>query len=288
METIYLSEKKLKCFSKLKLDEIEHDESNLYKYNNSILLKIFKNSNKELLKNKMDLINKLFYLKKYIQFNMLIYPETYIKINNVKSGYSMKYIKDNINGKILLSNNNISIEEQLDFLKSIYNTLEKIENNDILKENDFHLSDIHEANFILDKRANKLHVVDIDSSYINGLVPQKSKFLTYNDKLYNNLETKYPYNDKYIHIPNYNTTILSYIYILINYITQKYSPDFSKNEFCETLNIMSSVGFEKEICDAIYNIYKTSDNYFDLDFFKSITPKLILKYREVSKNNKKF
>ena len=280
MESINITTKKLDTLPRLHLHDIEHDESDLYKYSADILIKIFKNSNKDYLKDKMKIINELLYLKKYIEFKSLVFPNYYININNGSKGYAMDYIHNNINGKILLNSDKISIEEQIRFLKEIYEVLNRIESNDILKKNNYHLSDIHEANFILNRNDNRLHVVDIDSSYIDGVIPQKSKFLTLNDKLYNNFETKYPYNDDYIHIPNYNTTIISYIYILLNYLTKEYSPNFNKNDFCEILNIMLSVGFEKELCDAIFNIYKVDDNYFDFDYINAITPKLVLDFRK--------
>ena len=197
----------------------------------------------------------------------------------------MDFIKDNINIKTILNSEKISIKDQISFLKKIYKILDKIESNDVLKSLDFHLGDIHEANFIYNKKTNDINVVDIDSSYFEGAYAPNSKYLTYNDKLWF-LEDKYPVDKNFNHIPNKNTTILCYIYLLLNYLTNDYSPDFNKHNFCETLNIMISSGFEKELCDDIFNIYTPNDNKLDCDLIDTISPKLVLKFREIKKAKK--
>ena len=74
--------------------------------------------------------------------------------------------------------------------------------------------------------------------------------------------------------------------MILNYISEEYSPNFNINNFCNMLNIMSSLGFNKELCDSIYNIYKPENNYFDFELIDTITPELVLKYRKI-KNAKK-
>ena len=68
--------------------------------------------------------------------------------------------------------------------------------------------------------------------------------------------------------------------MLLNLITEEYSPDFSTKVFCNVLNKLNDAGFNTELLDSIYNIYSLSDNYFDYDLLNSIDSKLILKYRE--------
>ena len=99
-------------------------------------------------------------------------------------------------------------------------------------------------------------------------------------------DNKDPLDSNDIHIPNKNTTILSYIYLLLNYITGDYVPDSNISEFCNYLNMLCDSGFDKELCDSIFNIYNPKNNYFDYNYLETITPKKILKFREI-KNAKK-
>ena len=122
---------------------------------------------------------------------------------------------------------------------------------------------------MLAQRINNANIqaIDIDSAYVAGADAPISKFLTHNTKLWN-LEEKYPYvydNIRQIakNIPNKNTTILSYIYMLLNVLTGEYSPDMSTNEFCNVLNMLNTCGVKKELLDSIYNIYFPKDNYID-------------------------
>ena len=51
-------------------------------------------------------------------------------------------------------------------------------------------------------------------------------------------------------------------------------------ERIEKEEVLNSVGFNRELLDTIFNIYKKSDNYFDYNLVDTITPKLVLKYKE--------
>ena len=156
---------------------------------------------------------------------------------------------------------------------------------DVLKEQEFHLGDIHEGNFIYDNKKNMIKAVDLDSAYVPSMYAPISKFLTFNDKLWD-FPNKYPLDENDRHIPNYNTTILSYIYILLNFITEEYTPNISISEFCNTLNLLNDIGFNKELLDSIFNVYLPKNNYFNFELLNTLSPKLILKYREI-KNVKK-
>ena len=68
--------------------------------------------------------------------------------------------------------------------------------------------------------------------------------------------------------------------MILNLITDEYSPNMSISYFCKILNVLSDVGFEKELLDSIFNIYLPKDNYLDFNLINSINSKLSLKYRE--------
>lgn len=260
---------------------IKNREANLYIYMN-YLFKLFKSNNQEHLDNKMYILNKLFYIKDYIDIKEIVWPNDLVKISEINRGYTMDFIKDNTNISLIFNSNKISIEDKLYFLKKIGKILEKIEMNQELRSIGFYLSDIHEGNFIYDNKNNMVKVIDIDSTYVEGSMASISKFLYLNDKLWD-FPNKYPLDNNDRHIPNHNTTIISYVYMILNLITDYYSPNMNTHEFCETLNILSSSGFNKDLLDSIYNIYSKNDNYFDYDLVDTITPYLFNKYKRLSR-----
>lgn len=286
MNIIRLTSKDIKQLKKYELhDSIENTESILYLYRKRELLKIFKSTDEDYRLNKNYILNRLFYLKEHINMPELIMPKELVKVSGKNTGFTMEFIKENTNLSLVFNSSKISIEDKLFFLKEIGKIIEKIEANEILRANSFQLGDIHEGNFIFDNKNNMVKAVDLDSSYVDGMNAPNSKFLTFNDKLWD-FPNKYPLSSNDRHIPNYNTTILSYIYMLLNMITEEYVPNMSISNFCSHLNMLNDVGFNKELLDSIFAIYLPKENYFDLTLFDTINPKLILKYREI-KNAKK-
>lgn len=286
MEIIRLSSKDIKSLNRYELhDDIENTESILYLYRKRELLKLFRCTDENYRINKNFILNRLFYLKNYVNMVELVMPNELVKVGGKTSGYTMDFIKENTNIGLILKSTEVSLEDKIFFLREIGKIIEKIELNDILKENSFHLGDIHEGNFIYDNKNNMVKSVDLDSAYIPGMSAPNSKFLTFNDKLWD-FPSKYPLDEEDRHIPNYNTTILSYIYMLLNLVSDEYSPDMSISNFCTMLNMLKDIGFERELLDSIFTIYLPKDNYLDFELVDTITPKLIYKYREI-KNVKK-
>ena len=89
-----------------KLKEFEIDlhlnESKLYFYDNKQLLKIFKSSIEEYITNKMFIINRLFYLRKYIDTDNFIMPNNIVRFHGFNLGYTMDFIDDSDNLKIIM------------------------------------------------------------------------------------------------------------------------------------------------------------------------------------------
>lgn len=276
MEILKISNKDLSNLEKYKLlDGIHNSESNIFIYKDKELLKLFKNYYD--VQNKFYVLNKLFYIKENLDFKELVLPNKLVKVDKEPAGYLMDYIKNNTNIGLILKKESIAFNDKKFLLMEISNILKKIENDKSLNKINFHLGDIHEYNFIYDNKENMIKAIDIDSSYVQGAEAPVSKFLSYNEKLWF-LENKYPYIKDNIrkvtkHIPNKNTTILSYIYILLNVLTGEYSPDFCKEKFCETLNMLGSCGINKNLLDSIFNIYFPKDNYIDYELVNSITEK---------------
>ena len=259
--------------------DIENSESVLYIYNNKELIKII--NNKDFLNYKLYVINKLCNLKNILDLEELVLPNSLVKHKREVIGYTMDFVKNNTNVGLILNNNKINFIDKKFILKEIANILKKIEDKKILRQLNFYLGDIHEYNFIYDNKEKHLKVIDIDSSYFEGAKAPISKFLTYNDKLWD-FNIKYPIdNETKNYVPNKNTTVLSYIYILLNTITGEYIPNISVSEFCRILNMLNAVGINKELLDSIFNIYLPKDNFIDYELIDSITEKQYNKFKEL-------
>lgn len=283
MKVISLTNNEIKKLKSYKLHEnIHNNESNLFLYKNDEILKMFKSCIN--IENKLVILNKLFYLEKYLDVREFVLPKFLVRCGK-RLGYTMEYVRNNTNLAVLLNDDNISLHDKIYFFTRIGNLLKKIEKNDVLKENGFHLGDIHEGNFIYDNINNMVRAVDLDSSYVTGMEAPDSKFLTFNDKLWD-FPNKYPLDKNDRHVPNKNSTILSFLYMVMNLVSEEYSPNLSTREFCYYINIMAHVGFHKELLDNMFDLYLYKDNSLDFDLIKTITPELILKFREI-KNVKK-
>lgn len=279
MKIIRLNSKDIKKLKEYEIhSDIDNSESTLYLYEDK-LLKLFNSNSEEIINNKMFILNKLFYIKDSVDIKEVVWPINLVSFGKRNKAYTMELIESNTNLSRIFNSNDVSLEDKIYFLKKIGYILRDLENNNELERIDFHLGDIHEGNFIYDNENNMVKVIDIDSSYVSGAKASRSKYLTFNDKLWD-FPNKYPLDDNNKHISSNNTTILSYFYMLLNLITEEYSPDFSIKVFCNVLNKLKNVGFNTELLDSIYNIYSLSDNYFDYDLLNSIDSKLILKYRE--------
>ena len=89
------------------------------------------------------------------------------------------------------------------------------------------------------------------------------------------------------HIPNKNTTLISYIYMFLNTLTNEYVPDLSISRFCEILNMLNSVGVDNKLLDTFFNIYLPSDNYLDYELLDSISEDQYNKFKELQLKNVK-
>lgn len=287
MKKIQLNKNQFEKLVKYEIhEEIKNNESYIYLYNHNELLKIFKDNDKNFLLNKLYVLNKLFYIKENLKFDELVLPNKLIELDNNPAGYSMDFIKYNTNIGRILSNNNISFEDKKFILKQISKILRKIELDKTLQELSFHLGDIHEYNFIYDNKYNTIRAIDLDSAYVKGVEAPHSMFLTMNDKLWD-FPNKYPLDQNNRHISNNNTTILCFIYMYLNTLTNEYVPDLSIGKFCEILNMLNSIGVNKKILDSFFNIYLPNDNYLDYELLDSITESQYNKFKELQLKNVK-
>lgn len=243
-------------------DGIGHMECTLYllkernRWNKNY--KLFKKFNKidgEYFSNKLYIINELINNKDQIEMEELVYPDKLISLDNEIVGYSMEFIENNININKILNNNTINLKFKIGILKEIGIILEKIKENGIIT-----LSDIHEGNFIYDLDKKQTRAIDLDSCKIGKSESSISNYLTFNPNLWD-YPHKYPLDEDDIHIPNNNTMYLSYIYIILNFISGvNYINNLSIDSYYKYLERLKQNGYSNELVDIFSLIYTNADN----------------------------
>lgn len=233
------------------------------------LFKKFNNVQGKYFSNKLYIIDNLTNQIDKINIEEIIMPIDYISIDNQICGYTMPYIDNICVGKILKSQ--IDNKHKIKILKEIGELLEKILSKKII-----YPSDIHEGNFIYNKKTKKINMVDIDSIYIDKSYPSISKYLNDNLNLYS--FHKYPLNEDNIHIPNKNTIYLSYIYMILNYISGvSYISNLNMNDYYRYLQRLRDLDLSKELIDIFSKIYTECDNINPVELIETI-PENIKKF----------
>ncbi len=277
MNIVSVSERQLKKMPELQIGSVVSTEGKLYVYDyknkwqhNKELIKIYYNQKENYMADKINVISQLLANKKYLDMPEVVLPSSLVAVDKKISGYSMPWIEQNVNLSILLNNPKVSLYQKVRLLKDIYHILDKLMNIKPL-EDKFFLGDIHEANFIIDLKEQIIKVIDIDSAYINNGYIGISKFLTFNDNLYD-LPSKYPMNEDDRPIPNKNTTNLCFIYMLLNALsgaTDVYR--WSLEQFYNYMSYLSKKGMPQDLVDLFIKIYEpTKDNNLNIEMLDEI------------------
>ena len=276
MNIIELRKRDLLKLDTLKIhNKVLNTEGKLYIYSyknkwirkNEVLKIYFMNN---LIDKKIDVVKNLLLNKKYINVQELVLPTSLVSIDSNLSGFSMPYIANNINLILLLRNNNVMLSRKIEFLKSVYKIIEKLDKIKKL-DNNFFLGDIHESNFIFDTKKQIIRAVDIDSSYINNSYISPAKYLTVNKKIIN--MNKYPFKDNNP-VPNTNTSILCFIYMLLNVLSNDNSYYWSIDEYYNYLNYLRDKNCNYELLDNLSKIYIDGiDNEFNINLLDTIDVK---------------
>ena len=263
MKVISLTKRKLKRLPLLALDKnIVNKEAKLYIHDfkkeythHQDLLKIYNNQNSSYIAGKITVISKLIANFEYLNIPELVLPTSLVSLDGEISGFAMPLIEKNINLSLILNNPSILLEEKIRWLKEILNLLIKLKEARQLEKN-FYLGDIHEANFILDLKDNRVKAVDLDSSYFPGCPIPISKYTTLN-ALLEEFPNKYTLDeDSGKFIPCETLTSASFIYMLLNILSGCInSHHWSYNEFYHYISFLEKNNFPKELLDIIANLY---------------------------------
>ena len=277
------TEREFKKLKKMELHpSISHSECELfiiedkeYWKKHHTLVKHFKQNNGEYFSNKLYTIHALVDNMDKLGIDELVLPSSLFAIDGEIQGYTMPYIEKNVNLGILLKSQTVSLGKKIIALKKIGHLLEKTMKLEGL-EGSFYLGDIHEGNFIYDVEKGIYRAVDLDCCKIGNNNPSSSQYLSLNRKL-EDFPNKYPifHMDQFIsfYINNENTTVLSYIYMILNTISKVKVHDLSVEEYYSYLQYLKDNGVPTELIDMFALVYTQSKNKIDIEALDSIPVK---------------
>ena len=281
LKVMNFSERNFKKLPELLLsNKILNTEAKLYIYSKKDkwkeekeLIKVFYNTEPEVMANKIFVLGQLLQRRNLLTMSSLVVPTSLVSVDGNIIGYAMPWIMENNNMVLLLQNPNVPLKEKLNYLKEIYTILETLKRKQAGEDNPIYLGDIHESNFILNVNTQKIQAVDIDSAYIEGALAPISKFLSSNENFLPYLST-YPIDYRTGNpIPSENTTIASFVFILLNSLSMDKSFRWSYEDFYRYLDFLYQSGMSQNLLQDISNIYSNvSELHFCKEYLEEIDP----------------
>ena len=270
MQIVNITQRKFNTLKKLELpSNVFSREADLYVISGKdkwdkkeTLLKKLHIGTGEVFSNKLYTINELLNKKEEIGIDELIMPEALAAIDNEVVGFTMPYIPS-INFQELLDSKEFTITQKMAYLKEIGELLEKLHKvREYTNIKGFYLNDIHENNFILNKKTGKINVVDLDSCKIGNNLTEAARYLT---SIGSQLQyiTKYSplnYSVGGIYEISENTEIYCYIIMIFNFLYGSNIGKMSITEFYVYLDYLIDIGVSKEFVDKISYIYTGKNN----------------------------
>lgn len=276
MKILSINQREFEKMKKYKLDaSINNTESQLFIFSEKDkwqsqkkLLKKYYVTSGTNFSNQLYTISALIDNKDKLSTEKLVLPEKLFVLDKEVVGYVMPFIENNINVSLLLESNKVVFSEKMQILKHLGILI-----NEVLKygETDlnFFLGDIHENNFIYDTDKKIFRAVDLNSCRIAHNSPSPSKFLVNNKKLYQ-FPHKYPMHENEYNISNRETTILCYVYMILNTISKTILKGLSIDKYYHYLEYLKSCGLNKELTYQFALIYSNCKNKIDVELLDSI------------------
>ncbi len=296
MNAIFFTNRQLKKLQNCSLQKsIDHTESKLYIVENNgkwqhkkMILKYFYNNSGEYFKNKLFTINNLIDSTSTINIRALILPQKLAIAGGQIIGYIMPFI-ENTNLLTLLQDFKLNTEKKKEYLTQVGQIISQV--HDLNKfQSELFIGDIHEANFIVGKEDDQVYVVDSDSFKTKNNLPFAAKYLATNPNILN-MTHKYPINTEGIHIPNENSDLLCYVFIILNTIARKEMQKVSIDEYYNYLDYLLSLGFGDDFIKTCGKIYTNAKNTSPLPYLEQIPNNIyqatyqVFKQRQYISNN---
>lgn len=265
-------------YNKLKMfdpgDGVTHCESKLFTIgsrmgNNIRLFKEYNNISDEYFCKKLYNLNILIQYRELLKEKIpeLVTFDSLAIVGGEIKGAIMPFIENSTNLELFLKDNRNSLDDKLKYLKKIGEILEKLKHIEGFPYK-FFLSDLHEANFIIDSNRN-LRVCDLDSACFSNSIYFNSKYLFLNP-IIDDFPIKYKSDDNNINIPSRNTDIFCYITILLNTLSRTNFTNVSIQQFYSYMNYLEDLHFPLDLLNCIEKIYRNCDNENPLPYLENI------------------
>lgn len=203
----------------------------------------------------------------------LLLPEDYV-YREIKTGvsYTLK-ILHGTNLYDILHDETVSPKKKIDLLKKVGKTINRFGNIPNFPYS-IHIGDLHEGNIMVTKN-NKIKIIDTLSCYINesSCEPQASKYLELSNEIHNsNLLDKYKQGYGIV-IPNRNTDIFCYIYMILNTLASTETIFLSLKDLYNYLGYLEHHKFNKDFLYSVVKLFNREDNINPYEFISTITRK---------------
>ena len=240
---------------------------------NDKLIKVYRVNSGETFGKKLYVVNSLIDAKEKIDSRDIILPEKLVVVDDKVVGASQEYINNNVNMVDMINNTKIPVDKKIDLLKQILGIINHVRyKSDSV--NGMNIGDVHLGNFIYDLSDKRVKNVDTDSYSIGG-VKQPVAPMTLNFDNFEGLEKKYNFNYVGLTVPNNESDMMYYQFIVLNTIANYEINKLSLNEFYDYLQFLRDNGYLYEVIDCFASIYNNKSNYIDNDILeqlKSATP----------------
>lgn len=208
---------------------------------------------------KMYTINMLNGSTNYKEIEELIIPEYVVVVDGKIVGFAMPLIENHKNLGKILNNNEICIEDKLNYLKQVGRIISKVQrvNTESFR---MQFGDLNEFNFIVDSK-DKVKAVDLDSAYLGQDEPSNSAYYLLKNQYITILKDKYKLTKNGIIIPNDNSDLYCYNMIVLNVLSKNdmYKEDIPT--YYMYLNHLKDVGIDKELIKIFEQIYLPTKNH---------------------------
>lgn len=211
---------------------------------------------------------------------MLVLPEDYVYIenfSNYKIGYTLNLIKGT-NLQDILTDETYNYKKKLSLLKNLGTLLEKFGSIPNFPYK-IYIGDLHEGNIMITKD-RKIKLIDTNSLYIdtNFCEAQPSKYLVLNEEI-----SKEEFNNKYkmqnngLIIPNKNTDIFCYTFIILNTIASTDIAHLPHSVLNDYLNYLEDIKINLDLLYCIDRLFSQEDNTNPYEFLNKITNRQLRK-----------
>lgn len=270
MQAINISRKRFESLEKYQLpSSIFNSEAQMYILQikkrwetiNKLLKRLYITSG-PMFGNKLQTINSLIDSKDEIGIEEIVFPEKLAIVDQEVVGYTMELI-ESMNLETALRSYDISAETKIKYLRQVGEILEKMKKvREYTPIKDFYLNDMHENNFVIDKKTDSIKVVDIDSCKINDNFTFGSRYLSPMSMVSKIPKYKHETNGicgGYIK-PTTDTELYCYNIMILNTLFGGGINRLSLEEFYNYIEYLQTIGIERELIDIFEKIVSNEHN----------------------------